>query len=144
MLICKGFAVSFKLASGKTVKAPGGYGLLHDPGGKDWAKCSGLIAPFSKGGSEIDDAKAKDYFGHTARGGELKLPPRSLGEWKKLGVVSEILYTRRRPGRLPADHQDRYYHPISNGTATLYRRGRMLRIELGPGCDWSYRGIVSP
>jgi hypothetical protein len=143
MLICKGFSVSFVLASGKKVKAPGGYGLLHDPSGRDWAKCSGLVAPFQKGGGEIDDREAKDYFGHAPREGALSLPPRALSSWKKLGVVSEILYTRRRPGRLPADHQDQYFHPFK-GTATLYRRGRMLRLELGADCSWSWRGIVRP
>jgi hypothetical protein len=144
MLICKGFSVSFVLASGKTVKAPAGYGLLHDPSGKDWAKCSGLVVSFEKGGDEIDDKLAKEYFGHPAREGELQLPPHSLSSWKKLGVAKEILYNRRRPGNLPAAHQDKYYHPFDKGTATLYRLGRMLRIELGPGCEWSYRGIVRP
>ena len=143
MLICKGFSVSFKLSSGKTVKAPGGYGLLHDPSGRDWAKCSGLVSPFSKGGSEIDDAKAKEYFGHPPREGALSLPPRSLSSWRKLGVATEILYTRRRPGKLPAENRDKYFHPFK-GTAMVYRLGRMLRVELGPGCEWTERGIVKP
>ena len=135
--------MSFKLANGKTVKAPGGYGLLHDPSGRDWAKCSGLVCSFSKGGDEIDDAAARDYFGHTPREGTMRLPPRSLSAWRKLGVAVEILYTRRRPGKLPAENQDKYYHPFK-GTATVYRLGRMLRVELGPGCEWNYRGIVRP
>jgi hypothetical protein len=143
VLICKGFSVSFVLASGKRVKAPVSYGLLHDPSGRNWAKCSGLIAPFSKGGDEIDDKLAKDYFGHTPREGELRLPPRSLSSWRKLGAATEILYYRRRPGNLPAEHKDSYFHPFK-GTATVYRLGKMLRVELGPGCDWSYRGIVRP
>ena len=93
MIICKGFSVSFKLANGKTVKAPGGYGLLHDPSGRDWAKCSGLVCSFSKGGDEIDDAAARDYFGHTPREGTMRLPPRSLSAWRKLGVaVGDPLY----------------------------------------------------
>jgi hypothetical protein len=144
MLIAKGFSVSFKLTNGKMVRAPGGYGLLHDPSGKDWPKCSGLVASFSKGGGEIDDRLAKDYFGHAPREGELSLPPRALSAWKKVGAVAEILYTRRRPGRLLADHQDEYFHPFEKGTPTLYRRGRMLRLELGPNCEWSWRGVVRP
>ena len=143
MLICKGFSVSFELVSGKTVKAPASYGLLHDPSGKDWPKCSGLVAPFEKGGDEIDDRLAKEYFGHTAREGEMALPPRALSSWRKLGVAAKILYFRRRPGNLPAEHRDEYFHPFK-GTATVYRLGRMLRVELGPNCSWTWRGVISP
>ena len=143
MLIAKGFSVSFLLVSGKKVKAPASYGLLHDPSGKDWPRCSGLVAPFSKGGEEIDDKLAREYFGHAPREGELTQPPRALSSWRKLGVVEEILYYRRRPGNLPADHKGEYYHP-PKGTATVYRLGRLLRLELGPNCLWNWRGIVSP
>lgn len=144
MLIAKGFNVGFTLASGKKIKAPAGYGLLHDPSGKDWARCSGLVVPFAKGGDEIDDKLAKEYFGHAPREGELRLPPKALSSWRKLGVATEVLYTRRRPGRLPADYADQYFHPFKGGKATLYRLGRMLRIELGAGCSWTWRGVVSP
>lgn len=143
VLICKGFSVSFKMENGKTIRAPAGSGLLHDPSGVSWNKCSGLVAPFSKGGDEIDDRLAKEYFGHTPREGEMSLPPKSLSAWKKLGVTTEILYTRRRPGRLPANDADRYTHSFE-GTATVYRLGRLLRLELGSSCSWTWRGIVTP
>jgi hypothetical protein len=144
VLICKGFAVSFVMENGKTVRAPASYGFLHDPSGRDFSKNSGLVAPFSKGGGEIDDGAARDYFGHPAREGEIALPPRSLGEWTRVGRVTEILYARRRPGRLPASNKADYYHPIEHGTATLYRRGKLLRVELGANCEWNARGIVKP
>ncbi len=143
-LICKGFAVQFVMYGGGTIKAPASYGFLHDPSGKHFGKCSGLVAPFSKGGGEIDDGAARDYFGHPAREGEVTLPPRALSEWKRIGVVQEILYTRRRPGGLPAINQDHYYHPVEGGKATLYRRGKLLRVELGGHCVWNVRGIVRP
>jgi hypothetical protein len=152
VLICKGFAASFLMYGGETIKAPASYGLLHDPTGRDFSKCSGLVAPFSplsrtrpsKGGGEIDDGAARDYFGHPAREGEIVLPPRALSAWKRVGVVAEIYYTRRRPGNLPTIHKDHYYHPVEGGRATLYRRGKLLRVELGGNCEWNVRGIVRP
>jgi len=148
MLIAKGYAVRVLLERGANqvwVAAPASYGLLHDPSGTDWSKCSGLVAPFSKGGGELDDGDAKSYFGHAPREGELALPPKALSRWKRLGVITEIEYTRRRPGNLPADHKAPYYHPFEQGKLpTLYRLGRLLRFEMGPGCVWNWRGIVRP
>jgi hypothetical protein len=129
--------------SGKVVRAPGGYGLLHDPSGRDWAKCSGLVIPFETGGDEIDDNAARQYLGYPAREGQVILPPKALSAWKRIGPALEIFYFRRRPGRLPSIHRDQYYHPFK-GAATVYRRGRIFRVELGPGCEWNVRGIVKP
>jgi hypothetical protein len=144
VLIAKGYTVSFTLAAGGTVKAPAGYGLLHDPTGRSWAKCSGLVCSFRKDGDEIEDGEAKSYFGKDPLGGELALPPKSLSEWKKLGPVTEIRYTRKCPGR-KCDNAAAYYHPFEQGKLPmLYRRGKMLRLELGSGCEWNYRGIVRP
>jgi hypothetical protein len=144
MLIAKGYTVLFVLSSGRTAKPAASYGLLHDPSGRDWPACSGLVAPFSKGGDEVENSEARKYFGHTAREGKAVLPPRSLSAWTKVGVVDEVLYTRTRPGHLPASHRGTYYHPIEKGTATLYRRGRLYRVELGRGCVWNERGVVRP
>jgi hypothetical protein len=143
--ICKGFAVSFVMDDGRRVRAPASYGFLHDPSGRTFPSCVGLVAPFAKGGDEIDNAEARDYFGYDPRDGTIApVPPRSLGAWRRVGRVEEILYTRRRPGRLPAKHRASYYHPIEAGTATLYRLGNLLRVELGSNCEWNARGIVRP
>jgi hypothetical protein len=145
VLICKGFAVSFIMKSGRKVSAPAGYGFLHDPSGSSWARGSGLVAPFQKRGDEISNSAARSYFGNDPKGGAIALPPKSLGAWKRVGEVAEILYTRRRPAKLPTAHADDYYHPISESArVTLYRRGRLLRVELGSGCVWNERGIVKP
>jgi hypothetical protein len=145
-LIAKGYAVTFKLAGGKTVKAPSGYAFLHDPSGKYWPACSGLVAPIGrKLGTAVDHAAGKEYFGHDPMAGELGVsPPKALSAWKRLGEVDEVLYTRRRPGGLKAYAGGLYYHPIEKGTAHAYRLGRLLRIELGSGCVWNWRGIVKP
>jgi hypothetical protein len=145
MLIAKGYAVTAILKTGKHVKAPAGYAMLHDPSGKYWPACSGLVAPIArKSGEAVSCGPAQDYFGHEPLGGEVDVPPRALSQWKSLGEIDELLYTRRRPRGLPASNAGPYFHPIEKGTARLYRLGRMLRIELGSGCVWNWRGIVKP
>jgi len=144
MLIAKGYRVNLKLENGRKVRAPASYGLLHDPSGRDWAKCSSLIAPFQKTGDEVSDGEAKSYFGSEPREGRIALPPKSLGAWHRVGPVVEIEYTRRRPGRLPADHQADYYHPFEGKHPMLYRIGKLLRLELGSGCSWNWRGLIRP
>lgn len=146
MLIAKGYRVSFVIENGRKVSAPAAYALLHDPSGSGWPKCSGLVAPFTKGGGEVarnSAGDARSYFGHDPKLGHLSAPPRNISAWKRVGVVNEILYSRRRPSGLPAKHAADYYHPFK-GTATLYRRGRLLRLELHEGCVWNWRGLVRP
>lgn len=144
MLIAKGFRVIFKMKGGKTVKPPAGYAMLHDEDGRDWPRCSSIVIPIRVAGGPVKDAKARAYFGHLPAAGRAVLPPRSLSEWTRVGEIDEVLYTRRRPRGLPASHQSDYYHPIEKGTATLYRRGRWYRMELGSGCQWNWRGIIKP
>jgi hypothetical protein len=146
VLIAKGYRVRFVLFGNRSVRAPAGYALLHDPSGHAWPKCSGLCAPFTKTKETVDDREARSYFGFFSDApglGKLVLPPKDLGSWKRVGEVDEILYTRARPNRLRSSHQADYFHPFE-GKAVLYRRGRLLRIELGRGCVWNWRGIVRP
>jgi hypothetical protein len=138
MLIAKGYSPSFEMVAGKIVRAPKGAALLHDPTGRAWPSCSGLVMTFTKGGGPIEDRDAEDYLGVGPLRGSLEVPPKALREWKPLGEVEVVNY--RRIGK----HAAPYYHPIEGGKALLYRRGRALRIELGSGCVWSWRGIVRP
>jgi hypothetical protein len=143
LLIAKGYSVSFRV-NNRWIKAPGGYALLHDPSGSSFAKCAALIAPFSKNRQAIQNGEARSYFGQDPLGGSIAVPPRALSAWKKVGPVEEIRYTRKCPGRKCA-HAAPYFHPFEKGyTPMLYRRGRLLRLELGPGCEWTERGIVRP
>jgi len=144
MLIAKGYKVTLVLEAGRRVAAPASYALLHDPAGRDWPRCSALVAPFRKGGGQIENSEAKSYFGSDPRAGSVTMPARSLSGWRRVGAVEQILYSRRRPGNLPASHKADYEHPFKEGKATLYRRGRLLRVELGPGCVWNWRGFVTP
>ena len=138
MLIAKGYAPSFKLDTGKTVRAPRGAALLHDPTGRAWPSCSGLVLTFAKSGKETKDSAAEEYLGRAPKLGEATVPPKALSGWQRVGEVEVVNY--RRIG----NHAASYYHPIEGGKAVLYRRGRALRIELGSGCVWNWRGIVTP
>jgi hypothetical protein len=159
MLIAKGYDVSFKLeGNSKKVAAPSSFAMLHDPEGASWPASSVLIAAFMKKGDEINDDFAEDYFGDPPLGGKINLPPLSLDSWKLLGSVKEINYDRRRPNGLPAKYEGPYYH-VFDGTEglfgwaylifkapapQLYRRGRMLRLELPWGADLNDRGYIWP
>jgi hypothetical protein len=145
MLIAKGYGVRFVMEHG-SVRPARTHALLHDPSGRVWPKCSGLVSPFRKTGDEINDSTAKSYFGlfsDAPRRGILVMPPRALSEWRFSGYVEEIEYSRFRPDGLRSSHRDDYFHPFK-GDALLYRRGGLFRIELGRGCLWNWRGIVRP
>jgi len=145
MLIAKGYAVTFKMADGKTIRPPASYALLHDEEGSDWPRCSGLVAPVARVSSQpVQSRAASAYFGSEPVAGQMVLPPRNLSAWRPVGTVAEVLYTRRRPRGLPSAHAADYYHPVTKGTATLYRRDRHYRLELGAGCAWNWRGIIRP
>lgn len=150
MIAAKGYDVSVVLVGGKTVKAPRGAALLHDEDGAAWPRCSALIALFRTTREPLGATPqwVRGYFGaaHTLRRGSVVLPPRSLSGWTLVGRCESVDY--RREGV----HADEYTHPFGErGGATwltrhpkLFRLGRDLRIELGRGCVWNWRGIVRP
>jgi hypothetical protein len=162
MLICKGSRVAFDImpdAKGRKerhVIAPGSYGMLHDPEGKDWPRNSVLVMPFKRGGQAekpTDNARAYMGRGYTVKQGTVNTPPKALTEWKRVGKVQTIYYSR--PGtKAPGG----YYHHFVKGAAiehklfrggggkhpTLYRRGKMLRLELQDGATLNERGFVWP
>jgi hypothetical protein len=153
-LLCKGTAVSFEMQEGGTVVAGRAKGMFHDPTGRDWAKCSLLIAPYRmEGYAEDDDVPgyARAYKGrnHRMRHVSLELPDKGLDGWSNEGQIKKLWYTRdgtKRPGR--------YYHPIGKKTvfsifrgkdaATLYQKGVYYRVQLGRACLLDDRGIVYP
>lgn len=157
MLIAKGYAPVFFLASGGQRRGLRGAALLHDESGERWPYTSGLVMPFSRRGAEdCNDDLAQRYFGddYVVRCASVDLPPRSLKEWHRLGEVSRAKY--RREG---AEHAGHYEHDFGEDEGggffsffkkspgklpILYSREGALRIELGPGAVWNWRGIVSP
>jgi hypothetical protein len=163
MLIVKGYRVSFVMAGGRAVKPPASYALMNDESGSDWPRCSGLVGPIkSTSRRPISNSAAKSYFGHQPYDFRADIPSgdeRHLRNWKYVGELEKILYTRRRANRAPTEHADDYFHPIRQdgpgilakllsfvlpAGAKLYRRGRWYRMELASGCTWNWRGIVSP
>lgn len=155
MFIRKGTSVWFKLEDGKRVSAPRGAALLHDPSGKQWNKCSALVAPFRTNVRPATEAEMKgapsEYLGRSYRAsvGTLEVPPRRLSEWERIGVVKEIRYTRggtKAPGKFfhPFNKRVLMFAFTAGDRAVLYRRGNAMRLEMGSGCIWDDRGIVRP
>jgi hypothetical protein len=148
----KGTNVSFELESGRDVYAPVGNGMLHDDEGDDWPRCSLLCGPFRRGARETkSDEYTRAWFGrgYVPHEGSVDLPPRSLDDWKELGVVHQIWYDRRGI-RYPGPFKHRFNRKglrtfvFGKKRVTLYRQGRFLRLEMPGGCTIDWRGIVSP
>jgi hypothetical protein len=150
MLIAKGSAARFELENGW---AHASGTMLHDPSGSSWPSCSLLFASFKRGGREAtkDERAAREYLGreYEIRVGTVTLPTRDLSAWTEIGPVSRIEYTR--PGtKAPR----RYFHNFGERRLaglfrkgelpTLYRLGRVYRLELRKGCTVDDRGIVHP
>ncbi len=151
MIAAKGYAVALHMEGGRRVLTlEPKIALLHDEDGAAWPKCSALIAPMKKTGRPLEEVPGRvtKYFGkdYVVRRGEIVLPPVDLGAWKAVGSVERIDYSRE------GAYADDWWHPFETrrflfwkgDLPVLYRRGRALRLELGSGCVWNWRGIVKP
>ena len=151
-LIAKGYEVQFKMSDGSLVKPPKSYAMLHDPSGIYWPSCSVLVASFERDGAEIEDSPAKEYFGYDPVGGTIRPPSKNLKNWRFVGDVAEIDYTRTRPGSLPSENKGEYFHPFGEGSwlfpggklPSLYKLGRLVRLEFKDGCRLSWKGFEWP
>jgi hypothetical protein len=141
MLIAKCYATALHLDGGGTVR-PSGAALMHDPTGRHWPKTSCLIASFQRRGgplkSPTDEQKAWATDPAMVRMGVVETPSRTLEGWKFVGRVNRIDYTRH------GAHADKYTHEFKEPHPRLYRRGRVLRLELGRGAEFNWRGFVNP
>jgi len=150
MLIAKGFRCRFFLEQGGSR-----YGsvMLHDETGEWWPYSSGLVVPsFRRLGKPLEDKAAQKYYGddYPLKEGSVTLPPKELSEWREVGRVVKAHYDRRgdvEPG--PYEHEFGHGFTLfralaGGGLPMLYARGANLRLELGPGAEWSWRGIVRP
>jgi hypothetical protein len=161
VLIVKGRSVAFDLED-REILVRRSSGLMHDPTGRSWPRCSLLIGPFQRGRAARSDAPsyrdAQSYFGRDAevRQGEVDPPPRPLASWKRLGTVEQIWYTRAGMRYRHRGKPSPFRHPFNEpGILTrlfrgkgrrpvLYAHGRFLRLEMQRGCILDARGIVWP
>jgi hypothetical protein len=150
--VCKGYDVSFKLDKGM-VHCPKKAGLLHDPSGSSWPRNSVLIASFQRTGQLLPEEEETDEIdsfkaGDRSKKGVLNFPPRDLSQWKRLGLVERIDYTR------VGVYADDYEHPFQQERGfwvfkekietVLYRRGRVHRLEMPEDAELSWRGFIFP
>jgi hypothetical protein len=148
-LVAIGYDVLLEMHDGRDIEPRGG--LLHDPDGEVWHKCSLLVMPFTHSGKTLteDDAFSRDYFGkkYARRVGSLDTPPADMKEWRKVGAVRRIFYYRR--GKYAGDFQHEFgkrtlLSLFRSGEAWLYRRGNVYRIELPDWCHLDDRGVSAP
>lgn len=159
MIVCLGYDASFDLEDGRELYAPERAALLFDGSGVDWPYCSVLIAPFRREGkTAIPDHLARDWFGrsYALKEGSVNKPPRDLKEWTEVGAALRIFYTRGSGDKREAKYQGDYEHQFGERglfdvftfskkkLPTIYRRGSLLRIELGSSCSVTGRGFVDP
>jgi transposase len=170
-LICMGRKVEFDLRAppigvstrSKNVAAPRDAGMLYDASGRDWPRCSLLIAEFDRGKTETEEGS--DYFGRNAiiYEGGVDLPPVDIASWHKLGEIDEIFYDRagtKHPGYFrhtfnkARNLTQLILYPFKRKAfkqaAVLYSLWRrktsrqFYRVELPEGCIVDDRGIVVP
>jgi hypothetical protein len=160
-LLCLGRETLIVLVDARELEPPKTYGLLFDPSGKNWPRCSLLIAPYEEGTREVSPPRglARDYFGDDAKiyRGEVKLPPRKLGAWQPLGEVDALYYDRTGTAHR-GYFRHRFYAPRGlyrllflvkakkrdEHPVIVYEYGEALRIDMPAGCIVDDRGIVMP
>lgn len=156
-LIVKGLRAAFDVDPDREILVRPSSGMMHDPEGTSWPRCTLLFGPFERGPVADPDSEsydeAKEYFGERTRvrEGVIDRPPRPLGAWERLGTVEQIWYTR--PG---SRFRGRFRHPFNSPgivrrlfkgrgrRPVLYARGAFLRLELHHGCVLDELGIRYP
>jgi hypothetical protein len=126
-------------------------GLMRDPEGMRWPRCSALIGPFGKGGPVVESAYARKWVGKgvTTRQGSVALPPKDLSAWKTLGEVETLYYLR--PGtRAPGMYRHAFNKDVlsrlvfGRRKVMLRKHGRFYRLDMGDRCTIDDRGFVFP
>ncbi len=140
-IIIKGSKVVFILSSGRRVRLPPSYGIIHDPDGKSLPRCEVFFGPYRKTKRVANDPsrKARQYFGtnYVPREATVAVPD---GPWQPVGEVDEILYERTKGSKYAA----KYFHPFKKFSPELSRSGRYYRLALKNGCIVDDRGFVFP
>jgi hypothetical protein len=162
-LICMGRNIVFDIDECGSIELPMRWGMLHDPDGVYWPKCSLLFTHFHQGKERDDSDEGAGYFGKRAnvrRGCADEIPPHDLHHgWHEVGIVNQIYY--ERAGR----HAGRYKHKFNDPRGWMWlvalfksktaktppvlfeynHNGVVaLRLELPDGCTVDDRGIALP
>lgn len=162
-LICMGRDIVLELSDCDDIELPRRWGMLHDPSGTFWPKCSLLFTHFHQGKTRDDSDEGVGYFGKRAnvrRGCADEIPPNDLRHgWREVGIVTQVFYERA------GKHEGRYRHKFNDPRGWMwlvalfkrktaktppvlfeYNHGGVvaLRLELPDGCMVDDRGIALP
>lgn len=162
-LICMGRHVIMELEDCDDVELPARWGMLHDPSGTFWPKCSLLFCKFSQGSESDSSDEGVGYFGKHADvcRGQTKMPLPDLHDgWREVGIVKQIFYERagtKAPGRFKHKFNDPrgwmwlvalFKRRVAETPPVLFEYNqngmRALRLELPDGCAVDDRGIALP
>lgn len=153
MILLKGTHVRIVLEDGGSLRFAPSYGLMHDPDGKAWPRCSLLVGPYLVSERRLEPTPAmRAYFGRRAivYDGRVDLPPRPLRDWRLLGLASKgRIYYWRGGTRYPGPFRHRFNRGwaavlLGDKRVQVYRRGRFVRLEMPDGCTIDDRGLVRP
>lgn len=157
-----GTGVRLHMVSGGMVRPRGS--MIYDPSGRDWPKCSLLIA---SRGKEVRKATPDEYEGapkhflgknHVIQAARIDYPSKTVSDWEKIGLVKRVDYIRggtKAPGGFRHSiHKPRGVYRLLHGVlnfvsggkkpAVLRKRERFYRLDLPDGCIVDDRGIVYP
>lgn len=119
---------------------PPAHGMIQDASGEHLPKCLLYVGPYRRSVDPMElDQQGRAYFGrgYRATRATVDVP---IGPWRQVAEASRILYVRDR-GRFAADQS--YAHAFKRPVPVL-RCGSFHCLELGDGCELSWRGIERP
>lgn len=130
-----GNEVSFELKSGRAVELPPDHWITIDKHGDTWRSCDVMIlatrASLAPGW--------QPFWGHLGGSGPKAYRPPPTGGWRRVGEVSQVLYTRPDQGGK--------YHLFEQGRRVeLYSHAsrQAWRLVLPDGCKVNRLGFEWP
>jgi hypothetical protein len=141
-VLVKGYKVIFKMKDGSRITARSSYGIIHDPEGQVYDRCTVYVGPVvhTKRRPNAVTSKAKRYYGSKYQPHVVQVEVPTHGPWKPCGEVVEILYERTKGSQ----YEGKYFHIFKRFSPKLLKCKSYYRLELQGGCIVDDRGFVFP
>lgn len=141
-VLVKGSKVIFKMKDGRVIRARPSFGIIHDPDGQAFDRCTFYVGPVVHTRRRPDSvpSKAIRYYGRSYQPHVIQVEVPTHGTWKELGEVVEILYERTRGSQ----YAGKYFHIFKQRSPKLSKNKSYYRLELQGGCIADDRGFVFP